>query len=195
LTKHADKIYKISIINEVKALKFRLLEVPTEEKEITYVYGVAEVSKALEERDCKQCHPLAPLEVRVRLLRSEKRVFARGWIQGKIELTCARCLEPFGIPIKLEFQQTFLPHAQETATEEEASSADDLDVTYYWGEEVDIAPIIWDEVILDIPFSPLCSRDCKGLCPACGENLNEGECICPPRPGLSRWEALRQIKL
>jgi len=73
--------------------------------------------------------------------------------------------------------------------------AEDLDVTYYSGEEVDLTPIIWDELILDVPFSPLCHRDCRGLCPKCGANLNEARCHCPTRTGTARWDALRDIKL
>ena len=195
LTKYADKIYKNKkIINEEKNLKFRLLEIPTEGKEFTNVYDVAEVVKSLEEREYKQSRPLAPLEVRVHMIRSERQVFARGWIIGRMELTCSRCLEPFGMTIQLEFQQTFFPYSKPLNSGEMGLSADDLDVTYYSGEEVDLTHIIWDELILGIQFSPLCRQDCKGLCPRCGANLNKGKCLCPPKSVAFRWEALRQIK-
>lgn len=176
-------------------MKFWLQGIPVKEKEITHIYGVAEIIKALEGRDYKQTHPVEPLEVRARLLRSEKQVFVRGRILGRIELECVRCLDLFTIPIELEFQQTFLPREHIPDHGELELSVDDLHITYYSGEELDLAPIIWDELILEMPFSPLCRQDCQGLCSRCGANLNEARCLCPPAPGVSKWEALRYIKL
>ncbi|MBW2145520.1 MAG: DUF177 domain-containing protein [Deltaproteobacteria bacterium] len=175
-------------------MKFRLQEIPREEKEFVHVYGISEVIQALQERDVKEIHPLEPIEARVRLIRSEKQVFSRGLIRGKMETTCSRCLGPFAIPIKLEFQQAFLPRTKALNLEELELSADDLDTSYYSGDTLDLNPIIWDELILEIPFIPLCREDCRGLCPMCGANLNEGECLCSPPPADSRWEALRQLK-
>jgi uncharacterized protein len=43
---------------------------------------------------------------------------------------------------------------------------------------IDLAPYIRDEIILDYPVKPLCSPECKGLCFKCGKNLNEGNCNC-----------------
>jgi uncharacterized protein len=183
------------MLNEAQNLKFWLQEIPTKEKEITHIYGVAEIIKALEERDYKQTRPVAPLEVRVRLLRSEKQVFVRGRILGRMELECSRCLDLFTIPIELEFQQTFLPRTNILDHDELELSVDDLDITYYSGEELNLAPIIWDELILGMPFSPLCRQDCQGLCSRCGANLNEGKCLCPATAGTSKWEALRCIRL
>ncbi len=176
-------------------MKFRLLEIPQKEKNIVHVYGIAQILKVLQERDVKEVHPLAPLEVRMRLLRSEKQVFARGLILGQMEITCSRCLEPFVLPIKLEFQQTFLPRTKALGLDDQELSADDLDTTYYSGEELDLSLIIWDELILEIPFIPMCREDCQGLCPTCGANLNEGECLCPPPHAELRWDALRQLKI
>ncbi|MFA5145317.1 MAG: DUF177 domain-containing protein [Candidatus Omnitrophota bacterium] len=47
-----------------------------------------------------------------------------------------------------------------------------------WGRVIDLDPEIREEIILDYPVRLLCSPDCKGLCPKCGKNLNEGGCSC-----------------
>jgi uncharacterized protein len=44
-------------------------------------------------------------------------------------------------------------------------------------------------------MKPLCRPDCAGLCPVCGQNLNLGECQCPPPEADPRWAKLRQIGL
>ena len=49
-----------------------------------------------------------------------------------------------------------------------------------------------EQWLLDVPGYALCREDCKGLCPTCGADLNEGECECPPAAD-SRWDALRKI--
>ena len=48
------------------------------------------------------------------------------------------------------------------------------------------------DIILELPSKILCSEDCRGLCPRCGKNLNEGPCDCKPDVD-PRWEALRQL--
>ena len=67
-------------------------------------------------------------------------------------------------------------------------------------EEVDISAEVREEALLVLPYNLLCSPDCKGLCPKCGKDLNEGDCGCPadapPPPAAdSPWAALDQLKL
>jgi uncharacterized protein len=68
---------------------------------------------------------------------------------------------------------------------------DDLDLYGYDGEEIDLTPLFRDQVVLAVPFAPLCSEDCKGLCPQCGADRNLETCDCKP-PVDPRWAALQQ---
>ncbi|HWN67736.1 MAG TPA: DUF177 domain-containing protein [Haliangium sp.] len=68
---------------------------------------------------------------------------------------------------------------------------DDLDLYGYDGEEIDLTPLFRDQVVLAVPFAPLCSEDCKGLCPQCGVDRNLETCDCKP-PVDPRWAALQQ---
>jgi len=61
-------------------------------------------------------------------------------------------------------------------------------------ESVDLTPNIREAMILAFPNYPLCRFGCKGLCPQCGVNLNEGECDCGPREEV-RWSALDDLKI
>ena len=49
------------------------------------------------------------------------------------------------------------------------------------------------DLILSLPFKNLCREDCRGLCPICGKNLNEGLCGCRPQTADPRLEILRQL--
>jgi uncharacterized protein len=68
---------------------------------------------------------------------------------------------------------------------------DDVDLYGYDGEEIDLTPLFRDQVVLAVPYAPLCSEDCKGLCPQCGADRNLETCDCKP-PVDPRWAGLQQ---
>lgn len=90
-------------------------------------------------------------------------------------LRCSRCLKTFEKPMRVE---QFVFH-QELAGE----------------DFVDLTANIREDIILELPQRALCRPDCKGLCPVCGSDWNEGACQCKPSRGDVRWHALDQIKL
>ena len=61
--------------------------------------------------------------------------------------------------------------------------------------EINLAGLLWEEFVLALPVRPLCKPDCKGLCPDCGKNLNEGSCSCVRDEGDPRLAALRGLKV
>ena len=65
--------------------------------------------------------------------------------------------------------------------------------------EVDITADIREDILVSLPQTFLCSKDCKGLCPQCGADLNEGKCKCKPKKGgddkPSAWGALDNLKI
>ncbi len=60
-------------------------------------------------------------------------------------------------------------------------------------EFADLTESLRECIILSFPSNPLCSEDCKGLCPRCGADLNKGPCQCPPQEGDFRWGALDSL--
>jgi uncharacterized protein len=73
------------------------------------------------------------------------------------------------------------------------AAGQDEDVYPLSGDELDLEPLAHDAVMLDLPLAPLCSVDCLGLCPRCGENWNVTRCDCPPE-GDPRWSALDVLR-
>jgi uncharacterized protein len=57
-----------------------------------------------------------------------------------------------------------------------------LALSYYEGEEIDLTPLVHEQIILALPTRPLCGEACRGLCPRCGANLNAAPCGCPTAP-------------
>jgi uncharacterized protein len=84
------------------------------------------------------------------------------------------------------------PHDGATAAGD--LSVEDLSFGFYEREEVDLAPLVRETMILALPTKPLCREDCRGLCPRCGANRNGGECGCRQEWSDPRLEVLRDLK-
>jgi len=61
------------------------------------------------------------------------------------------------------------------------------------GDELDLEPLARDAILLELPLAPLCSENCRGLCPACGANRNTDPCDCAPVAD-PRWAALDALR-
>jgi uncharacterized protein len=64
----------------------------------------------------------------------------------------------------------------------------------YQGNQLELAPMLREHVILAAPMQPLCCDDCLGLCAQCGKNLNEGSCRCAPEPPIPTFRVVQVLK-
>lgn len=110
-------------------------------------------------------------------------------------LSCQRCLEPVAQPVEEEMSLLLVPGAQAPTGPEHELAEEELGVVEVEEDaEVDLRPLLLEQVQLNVPMKPLCRPDCQGLCPTCGANLNEGDCGCRKEEIDPRWEALRALK-
>ncbi len=126
--------------------------------------------------------------------RSGSTVLVRGGLNGKISAPCSRCLETVSLNVGADFLYTLLP-AKAEIQEELELSAEDLETGYYTGDFIDLAPLLCEQLVLQVPMKVLCADDCKGLCPRCGENLNSMSCSCRREDVDPRLAVLRNIKV
>lgn len=147
-----------------------------------------------------ECSLVKDVEIAGTLSKSGKDIYLSGKIKTEFKLQCSRCLEPFQFPVDSELKAHFVPREEldkETGTEhpEVELSASDIEIEYYDDERVDIKQPVHDQILLALPFVPVCGEDCKGLCPECGNNLNKGPCGCAKDgPVDPRLEVLRSLK-
>ncbi len=120
-------------------------------------------------------------------------VFIKGIVNGEIELQCSRCLNFFKMPIRTRFEITY--HPIEILNKEELVELkrDEMEVDFYRDGLINTEDIIRDQILLNIPMKPLCSEDCKGLCPICGIDLNEKECTCKKEEIDPRFAVLQSL--
>jgi len=121
-------------------------------------------------------------------------VFIEGKIDSVVETPCCRCLETVRLPVTFDFRYTLMP-VKESIRDNVELHTEDLDFGFYQGEVVDLSPLIYEQIMLQIPIKVLCSETCKGLCPQCGANLNAGTCDCPRDSGDERFAVLRNLKI
>lgn len=88
-------------------------------------------------------------------------------ISTSMQVSCVRCLDDYVQPLKIDFTElyTFASHAQPST-----------ELIYPENGQIDLGALISEYLTIEIPISPICKTDCKGLCPVCGENLNLTQC-------------------
>jgi uncharacterized protein len=113
----------------------------------------------------------------------------RGTLRGSVQLRCDRCAERFEIPVQasIELFET-LPKEGEPEEDSRLQLVDDALV-------LDLGSLLWEEFVLSLPVKPLCNEQCKGICPKCGQNFNEGSCDCARDEGDPRLAVFRDLKL
>jgi len=99
---------------------------------------------------------------------------------------CARCLKEAVLHVHAE-QQEFAPTAQGGWEETELS-------VFIKDLVVDLSGLVREAVVLALPAQIVCTPDCKGLCPQCGKELNEGPCECKEDEIDDRWSKLKDVK-
>jgi uncharacterized protein len=137
---------------------------------------------------------LSPVTGPITLIRTADGILVTGSLVTDVELECRRCLEPFAAPVEMEIEEEFHPSVDiQTGakipvadTEEDATTIDEHHV-------LDLTEVVRQAIFLAIPMSPVCRADCAGLCPQCGQNLNEGQCDCVSEVVDPRLEVLKQL--
>lgn len=111
-------------------------------------------------------------------------IAVRGTVSAPWVGECRRCGGPVSSAVTAAVRERFTP---------EGGTDRDEDAYRLAGDELDLEPLARDAVVLDLPLAPLCSPDCRGLCPQCGANWNLSTCDCTPA-GDPRWSALDALR-
>ncbi len=109
---------------------------------------------------------------------------------GNFEMQCARCVEPVAMPLQGYFDLIFRPQEADADSTERAITLDETEIGYYEKSGLLLEDVVREQVLLSLPGRALCQPDCKGLCPRCGQNLNQATCSCEDAPADPRWNAL-----
>jgi len=115
---------------------------------------------------------------------------------------CGRCLDPLTVPVDAPFDLMYLPAGESIVQVRGGGNADDdgtevaeddLGVSFYKDEVIDLGELMREQFILALPMKPLCRDECAGLCPVCGVNRNRDTCGCRTEWTDPRMDALRRF--
>jgi uncharacterized protein len=115
----------------------------------------------------------------------------RAVVEGVLAVVCGRCLSAFSIPVSSPLDVLFdriVPEGEEIEL-----GAGDMTVCHLEGEQVDLVQVAREQLLLELPMSPVCDEGCKGICPQCGEDLNRGACGCASQATDPRLAALKKL--
>ena len=105
-------------------------------------------------------------------------------VKTEIERTCGRCLKVFTEPLATQVVEKFYPAGAENI---------ENDAFIYESDLLDITEPVRESLLLAVPLQSLCREDCRGLCPVCGADRNEGDCGCDATTVDPRLAALKQF--
>ncbi|MDD3774195.1 MAG: YceD family protein, partial [Patescibacteria group bacterium] len=106
-----------------------------------------------------------PITGNVSIKKEQKNLVLIGHIKTEIMTCCDRCLKEINLKIKTQFER-LLNNMTNANNEIQLSK----------NNQIDLFPIIWEEIITMIPTKILCKKNCQGLCPICGINFNQKTC-------------------
>ncbi len=113
------------------------------------------------------------LELDLRLEAVMEGILVSGSVRARAVGECVRCLEEVVDDVDVDLQELYhYPDRARAAVEE---GADDEEIRELEGDLVDVEPAVRDAVVTALPFRPVCSPDCPGLCPECGARLADPE--------------------
>jgi len=127
---------------------------------------------------------LSNLDGIARVTRIAQGLLVQAKMQAAQQTECVRCLTEFEQELHADFTELYA-FTNKSVTDSGLLLPED--------GHIDLAPLVREYMLLDIPIKPLCSTDCKGLCPVCGENLNETQCGHTPESIDPRLAVLKSL--
>lgn len=175
------------------SLKINVVTIPEEGRNFVFSGDSKWFQESFPESD-EIDFSLRKVDVTCQITKTSSTVFIKGNLTAFLGIACGRCLEDVSLAVGGDFAYTLVPLTPETREEVELQ-AEELEISYYQGDFIDLAPIIYEQIVLQIPIKPLCSEDCKGLCPRCGTNLNVASCNCNLQVVDDRLAVLKNFKI
>ncbi len=135
---------------------------------------------------------------RAKVTRLGAGLLVQGNVAAQVDVECSRCLERITMPVEGTLEEQFQPTVDvdtgapvNKADYEENDLSFDIDSNHM----MDLSEPVRQALLVGMPMKPLCKADCKGLCPQCGANWNDGSCDCRSETVDERWSRLRELRL
>ncbi len=142
-------------------MKFRVEDIPPEGRSERFLQEPNWMDERLSREPARLFTFASPISVTLNLSRSGQVVLLRSRVETAVEWRCARCLEPFSRPLTSEYSITLKPRPGVSMPEEVELTREDVETEFYEGEEINVAPLVQDQVLLALPQKSLCREECR----------------------------------
>ena len=176
-------------------MKIPVDDIPQSPKEINFSESIGELNETFAKAGAGDFRFPPFLDVDLVYYRSGRQIFFQGSLGGTLEGCCSRCLKDFTFALNKSFDFVLSPDAAKTDRKIAELSREDLGLSTYSTEEINLAPLIREQVMLALPTRPLCEESCRGLCGGCGVNLNHEACLCSADGDDPRLAIFRTLKV
>ncbi|MGH7886184.1 MAG: YceD family protein [Thermodesulfobacteriota bacterium] len=129
------------------------------------------------------------IELNLVLFKVVREINVTGSVEFGIVSSCSLCLDKVEQFIKIDINLILSP--LESLNEEDFNE----DHETYSGDNLDLNSYFREQISLSLPFKVVCNKECRGLCPKCGENLNLKDCCCSSKWEDQRFSVLKGIKV
>jgi uncharacterized protein len=197
---YLDKIGSIYILGNFEKggqhpLRIRVEDVKKKRIDLTEEEPASHYPSLVQLEESGESAFTVPVHAEVSAIWEYGHVRATGKVTTVARLTCSRCLAEYELPLSSEFTIFYTESKGQELDEEVELSDEELIAATYTGDEIDLDPELAEQVLLEVPYKPLCSEACRGLCPQCGADLNRGECGCDRGEINLKMAALKKIKI
>jgi len=137
---------------------------------------------------------LGPIDWSGRVTFADPDFYLRARLEYEQTLACHRCLKPVVEAVETDVELMLEVGGEQPMAGEHELGEGDLGVVQVDSDDFDPRPVLIEQLQLAVPMKPLCRDDCKGLCPHCGADRNDGDCDCKDEWVDPRWAALEKLK-
>jgi uncharacterized protein len=175
-------------------VRLRIDEITAEAREVSFLQSEDEVNRRLAQGPVHEFRVGGAIAVDLSYYRAGMELFFEGRLSAPMVASCARCAEEFSAPNARPFRFVLAPRVAGD-NDDGRLRTEDLEFSLYDGDQIDLAPLVSEQLILALPSRALCREDCQGLCPSCGINLNLRKCDCEQPARDPRLALVRTLKL
>lgn len=124
----------------------------------------------------------APVVVDVHMESLTNGISVHGTASARWAGECRRCLDPVGGTLTVDLDELY------------QQVPDNPDAYAIVNDQINLLPMVRENLLVSVPLGPLCREDCKGFCQHCGTDLRTGSCACTTDTRDPRWAALDALR-
>lgn len=177
-------------------MKIRIEDIPEQGLEIALSGAEDLLSEAIAKIPAQRRVQIDPhVKGHLHVNHCDQEIILSGSLETVFFLQCSRCLVEFNLPVRVD--PYVVIRRGDAASFDAGDGLADEEVYAFFieGEDIDPGDVLIQELLLELPMKPLCSRDCPGLCAQCGAAKGSTECACEVVEAVDpRWEVLAKLK-